>query len=90
MVGNIRILNSGSKAQDKGDCRNHGYTCVYIYIYTPVGLYHTPFLGYLILGLGSQNHKVGYPKERVWYEPTGIYSRILILLLCGLLGPLLH
>ena len=28
-----------------------------------VGLYHTPFFGYLILGLGSQNHKVRYPKK---------------------------
>ena len=40
----------------------------------PVGLYHTPFFGYLILGLGSQNHRVGYPKKGVWYEPTGRYS----------------
>ena len=37
----------------------------------PVGSYHTPFLGYLILRLGSKNHKVGYPKKGVWYEPTG-------------------
>ena len=37
----------------------------------PVGLYRTPFFGYLTLGLGSQNHKVGYPKKGVWYEPTG-------------------
>ena len=22
-----------------------------------------PFFGYLILGLGSQNHKIGYPKR---------------------------
>ena len=39
----------------------------------PVGLYHTPFFGYLILGLGSQNHTVGYPKKGVWYEPTGMF-----------------
>ena len=37
----------------------------------PVGSYHTPFFGYLIFGLGSQNHKVEYPKKGVWYEPTG-------------------
>ena len=28
-----------------------------------VGLYHTPLFGYLILGLGSQNLKVGYRKK---------------------------
>ena len=38
----------------------------------PVGSCHTPFFGYLILGLGFQNHKVGYPKKGVWDEPTGI------------------
>ena len=41
----------------------------------PVGLYDTPFCGSLILGLGSQSHKVGYPKKGVWYEPTGIEYR---------------
>ena len=30
-----------------------------------------PFFGYPSLGLGCQNQKLGYPKERVWYEPTG-------------------
>ena len=29
------------------------------------------YCGYLSLGLGSYNQKVGYPKEAVWYEPTG-------------------
>ena len=29
----------------------------------PVGLYHVPVVGHLILGLGSYNHKVGYPKK---------------------------
>ena len=47
----------------------------------PAGLYHTPFFGYLTLGLGSQYHKVGYLKKGVWYEPTGrgpnINTRIL-------------
>ena len=37
-------------------------------------LYHTPFLGYRILVLGSQTHKVGYPKKGVWYEPTGFFK----------------
>ena len=40
-------------------------------IYLPVRLYHVPFFGYLILGSRSYNHKVGYPKKWVWYEPTG-------------------
>ena len=38
----------------------------------PVGSYHVPFLGYLILVLGIYNHKVGYRNKGVWYEPTGI------------------
>ena len=58
----------------------------------PVGFMFL-FLGYLILGLGSQNHKVGYPTKGVWYEPTG---RTLTLKasvdwwepLCGLYAPL--
>ena len=37
----------------------------------PVGSYHAPSFGSLILGIGSLDHKVGYPKKGVWYEPTG-------------------
>ena len=40
----------------------------------PVGLYHAPFFAYLILGLGSYDHKVGYLKKGVWCEPTGRVS----------------
>ena len=36
-----------------------------------MGSYHTPFSSYLMMGIGSLNHKVGYPKKGVWYEPTG-------------------
>ena len=35
----------------------------------PVGPYHTHFVGYPTLGLGSYNHKIGYLKKRLWYEP---------------------
>ena len=29
------------------------------------------FWGYPILVLGIYKHKVGYPQEGVWYDPTG-------------------
>ena len=38
----------------------------------PLGSYHTPVYGYLLVALGSYNHKVGYPKKGLWYEPTGL------------------
>ena len=30
----------------------------------PVGLYHVPFVGYRLLGIGSYSPKVGYPKRK--------------------------
>ena len=39
---------------------------------SPRGLVPYRFLGYLILGLGSYNQNVGYPRKGVWYEPTGL------------------
>ena len=36
----------------------------------PVGSYNVACFGYLTWGSGSYNHKVGYPKIWVWYEPT--------------------
>ena len=39
-----------------------------------------PFLGFLVLGLGFRNHKVGYPKKGVWYEPTGTALAMVVLL----------
>ena len=41
--------------------------------------------GYLILGLGSQNRKVGYPKKGVWYEPTGVWVVVEIRVTCWVL-----
>ena len=32
--------------------------------------YEVPLLVYPLLGLGSYNHKVGYPEKGLWYEPT--------------------
>ena len=37
----------------------------------PVVSYHKPCFCYLLLVLGSYNHKVGSPEIRVWYEPKG-------------------
>ena len=37
----------------------------------PVGSRQAPFFGCPDLGLGFCNHKVGYPKKGVWYEPRG-------------------
>ena len=37
-----------------------------------VGSCHNPCFGYLFFGLGSYRCKVGYPKQRVWYESTGM------------------
>ena len=31
----------------------------------------SPCFGYPILGLGAYLHKVGHPKNGLWYEPTG-------------------
>ena len=40
----------------------------------PLGSYHVPFVGYLMLGSGSYSRKVKYPIEMAWYEPTGMAS----------------
>ena len=37
----------------------------------PLDSYQTSFFSYLIMGLGSHNRKVGYPKKGIWYESTG-------------------
>ena len=38
----------------------------------PRGLYPTPFLGYLVLWLGSPIWKSRYLKKRVRYDPIGM------------------
>ena len=74
------LIQSVATLSNSTDYRRSSKTITEVYsLYIPVGLYHTPFLGYLTLVLGFQNHRVGYPKTGVWYEPT---SRIYVGLHC--------
>ena len=45
-------------------------------LFIPLGSYHVSFFGHLTLGLGSYDHKVGYPKKGgevcIW-SPSGAF-----------------